>query len=119
MIWVIEDFQLNGKDIVWLAWGLTLFAGLTMVTNIPYYSGKEFNLHKKFLFRGIAVAALCFCTGSKPPTSSIVWIVLLYAFSGYGIKIWRLVKTESVAIHKERMDCISCMRNYKQFILLQ
>lgn len=42
MIWVVLGFQVDVADITWLAWAMTLFAGLTMVTNIPYYSGKEF-----------------------------------------------------------------------------
>lgn len=61
MIWVVLGFQVDAADITWLAWAMTLFAGLTMVTNIPYYSGKEFNLHKKVSFLWFCC---CFCSFS-------------------------------------------------------
>lgn len=93
MIWVVEDFQINGGDIAWLAWGLTLFAGLTMVTNIPYYSGKEFNLHKKVSFFVVSLLLLfVFVLVPNQPPVVLFVLFLLYALSGYGMKIWRLMK---------------------------
>lgn len=93
MIWVAEDFQLDGADAVWLAWALTLFAGLTMVTNIPYYSGKEFNLHKKVSFFVVSLLLLfIFVLVPSHPPVVLFGLFLLYTFSGYGMKIWRLVK---------------------------
>lgn len=93
MIWLAEDSQINGEDIVWLAWGLTLFAGLTMVTSIPYYSGKEFNLRKKVSFFVVSLLLLfVFVVGPSHPPVVLFGLFLLYAFSGYGMKIWRLVK---------------------------
>ncbi|MDT8363859.1 MAG: CDP-diacylglycerol--serine O-phosphatidyltransferase [Nitrosomonas sp.] len=93
MIWVVEDFQISGNDVAWLAWGLTLFAGLTMVTNIPYYSGKEFNLHKKVSFFVVSLLLLfIFVLVPNQPPAVLFVLFLCYAFSGYGMKIWRLVK---------------------------
>ena len=49
----------------WWAWAVTLFAGLTMVSNIPYYSFKTINLKKSVPFLAIFVvraghrAAVC------------------------------------------------------------
>jgi CDP-diacylglycerol--serine O-phosphatidyltransferase len=94
MIWVVEDFQIAGTDVRWLAWVITLFAGLTMVTNIPYYSGKEFNLHKKVSFFVVLLLLLFFFVliPSHPPLT-LFGLFLLYALSGYGMKIWRLGKS--------------------------
>jgi len=93
MIWVALDFQVAGTDIRWLAWSMTLFAGLTMVTNIPYYSGKEFNLHRKVSFFVVLLLLLFFFVliPSHPPLV-LFGLFLIYALSGYGMRIWRLVK---------------------------
>ena len=44
LVWVMNDYGIKGPDIRWLAWGVTLFAGLTMVSNLHFYSGKDINL---------------------------------------------------------------------------
>lgn len=72
MIWVVLGFQVDAADITWLAWAMTLFAGLTMVTNIPYYSGKEFNLHKKVSFLWFCC---CFCSFRSDSESSTAGVV--------------------------------------------
>ena len=36
----------------WLAWGVTLFAGVTMVTNVPFYSFKDINLEERAVLGG-------------------------------------------------------------------
>lgn len=47
LVWVMLNFQVQGGDIKWLAGIVTLFAAFTMVSNIPYYSGKEINLRRR------------------------------------------------------------------------
>lgn len=49
LIWVVTDmgetaFSLPGM--VWLTFAMTLYAGLTMVTNIPFYSFKDVNFRR-------------------------------------------------------------------------
>jgi len=39
-ILLMDDFAVNGVDVRWFAWSITLFAGLTMVSNVPFYSLK-------------------------------------------------------------------------------
>ena len=31
LIWVLDDYHVKGGDVAWLAWGVTVFAGVTMV----------------------------------------------------------------------------------------
>jgi CDP-diacylglycerol--serine O-phosphatidyltransferase len=45
LIWVMDDAGFKGAPRdrlagMWTAFGVTLFAGLTMVTNVPFYSFK-------------------------------------------------------------------------------
>lgn len=93
MIWVVLGFQVAPADISWLAWIMTLFAGLTMVTNIPYYSGKEINLHKRVSFFVIVLLLLfIFVLIPSHPPLVLFGMFLAYALSGYGMKIWRFYK---------------------------
>ncbi|HBV20317.1 MAG TPA: CDP-diacylglycerol--serine O-phosphatidyltransferase [Nitrosomonas sp.] len=93
LVWVMLDFQVSGTDIKWLALIVTLFAGLTMVSNIPFYSGKEINLMRRVPFVTILLLVLFFFVliPSHPP---VVLFCLFagYALSGYCIKLWRFLK---------------------------
>ena len=50
LVWAMNEYQIRGQDVKWLAWGLTVFAGLTMVSNFKFYSGKDINLRKSVSF---------------------------------------------------------------------
>lgn len=82
----------------WLMFAITLFAGLSMVTNIPYYRFKDFGGKRSVPFSLlIAVVLLIALINTDPPI--ILFIFFLgYAISGYGVYIWRRVKGETVSI---------------------
>ncbi|MEK7792156.1 MAG: CDP-diacylglycerol--serine O-phosphatidyltransferase [Pseudomonadota bacterium] len=90
LVWVMLNFQVQGTDIKWLAFGVTLFAALTMVSNIPYYSGKEINLRRRVPFFTVLLLVLFFFVliPSHPPLV-LFCLFALYACSGYFIKLWR------------------------------
>src|SRR5215212_6129136 len=46
MIWVLNDYQVRGGDVKWYAAGLTVYAGITMVSSVRFYSGKDINLRR-------------------------------------------------------------------------
>src|SRR5437867_3374120 len=50
LVWVIDDLGYDPDNVRWLAWFVTLFAGLTMVSNLKYYSFKTINLKKSVPF---------------------------------------------------------------------
>lgn len=93
LVWVTIDFQIEGADIKWLVLIVTLFAGLTMVSNIPYYSGKEINLRRRVPFVTVLLLVLFFFVliPIHPPLI-LFSLFALYAFSGYFIKLWRFGK---------------------------
>jgi CDP-diacylglycerol--serine O-phosphatidyltransferase len=84
LVWVFDDFGIDRE--LWLsviAWVFTMYAGITMVTNVPFYSFKEFNLKKAVPFwvmlafvAGLAVVSL------RPPVVLFL-LCLAYAVSGY------------------------------------
>ena len=57
---MMDDLKLYGSDFFWTSWIVTLFAGLTMVTNVPFYSFKDINFRKSVPFIVIFLIALAF-----------------------------------------------------------
>lgn len=84
MVMALNEYQIRGNDVRWLAWSVTMFAGLTMVSNFKYYSGKDINLRKSVSFGaivGIAMAVL----GVAILFQSTLPETLFAIFVGYGI----------------------------------
>ncbi|MEO8976758.1 MAG: CDP-diacylglycerol--serine O-phosphatidyltransferase, partial [Casimicrobiaceae bacterium] len=57
-VFIIDDYMVDPSGLRWFAWGITLFAGLTMVSNLKYYSFKAINLRKSVPFLAIFVFVL-------------------------------------------------------------
>jgi CDP-diacylglycerol--serine O-phosphatidyltransferase len=93
LIWVMHDYGVNGTDIRWLAWGLTLFAGLTMVSNVRYYSGKDINLRRSVPFTVVLLIVLGFILISLDPAHVLFGAFVLYGLSGYAVWIWHRVRS--------------------------
>ena len=83
LVWVMIVSGVSGPDIRWLACGLTIFAGVTMVSNIRYYSFKDINLRKSVPFFVIAAIVLGFALVSISPEMTLFGFFLLYGLSGY------------------------------------
>ncbi|EKE18379.1 MAG: hypothetical protein ACD_10C00011G0004 [uncultured bacterium] len=83
LVWVMIVSGVSGPDIRWLACGLTIFAGVTMVSNVRYYSFKDINLRKSVPFFVIAAIVLGFALVSISPEMTLFGFFLLYGLSGY------------------------------------
>jgi CDP-diacylglycerol---serine O-phosphatidyltransferase len=83
LIWVLIDNQWTGEEAAWYACVLTIFAGITMVSNLRYYSGKDINLRKSVPFMMVAAIALGFALVSSYPPGVLFALFLIYALSGY------------------------------------
>lgn len=83
LVWVMDDFQVAATTVAWLAWALTVFAGLTMVSNIRYYSFKEINMRKSIPFVAMLLIILGFALVMYSPPQVLFLVFLAYAFSGY------------------------------------
>ena len=62
---------------------LTLFAGLTMVSNVQYYSFKTINLRRSVSFVVVLLVVLFFVLVSFEPPMVLFLGFVLYALSGY------------------------------------
>ena len=88
MVWVTHDSGMKGWDIHWIAWAVTLFAGLTMVSNIRFYSGKDINMRRSVPFAVVLLIVLGFILISLDPGKVLFGGFVLYALSGYAMWLW-------------------------------
>jgi len=82
-VWVMMDFGVEGADLRWVAAFVTIFAGVTMVSNFRFYSFKDINLRKSVPFIVVAALVLVFVLVSSYPPGVLFGLFCLYALSGY------------------------------------
>jgi len=106
-VWLITDlresklFDGSVADLRWLAWSVTVYAGVTMVSSVPFYSFKDLNLRRSVPFFFIAVGALVLVLISQDPPSSLFLIVTAYALSGYFVFAWQKYHGKDVVLFVE------------------
>ena len=102
-IWIMDDagFRDGVRDIPWLVWTtftLTLFSGLTMVTNVPFYSFKDFGLKRSVPFITIVAIALGIALITLHVPGMLFGLFMLYGLSGYGMYAYRRAKGKPVSM---------------------
>jgi CDP-diacylglycerol--serine O-phosphatidyltransferase len=60
-----------------------MFAGITMVTNVPFYSFKDINLKKSVPFWVVLVFVAALAVISLKPAVVLFLLMLAYAVHGY------------------------------------
>jgi len=83
LVWVLIDNHWSGEEARWYACILTVFAGVTMVSTVRYYSGKDINLRRSVPFVAVVAIALAFALVSSYPAGVLFALFLGYALSGY------------------------------------
>ena len=99
LVWALNEYQIQGADVKWLAWGLTVFAGLTMVSNFKFYSGKDINLRKSVPFSvvvGITLGMVVLFMLSSTLPETLFLLFVAYGCSGYAIWIYEEIKAKGV-----------------------
>ena len=91
LVWVMDEYGISGSQVHWLAFAVTLFAGLTMVSNIRYYSGKDINLRRSVPFMVVFLIAMGFVLIAYSPPEMLFAVVAFYALSGYAMSAWALL----------------------------
>ncbi|MSQ63835.1 MAG: CDP-diacylglycerol--serine O-phosphatidyltransferase [Betaproteobacteria bacterium] len=84
LVWVFDDLGIDRE--LWLsviAWVFTMYAGITMVSNVPFYSFKEINLKKSVPFWVVALFAAGLGVISLKPSVVLFLMVFAYGVSGY------------------------------------
>jgi len=101
-IWVMDE--LGWRDVArieWLTWcafAITLYAGLTMVTNVPFYSFKDVSFRRTVPFVVIVGIALGFAIFAYHPALVFFGLFLVYGTSGYAVYAWKRAKGKPVSV---------------------
>jgi CDP-diacylglycerol---serine O-phosphatidyltransferase len=82
LVWAATDFGLTGESMVYVAFVLTVSMGLLMVSNIRYYSFKEFNFKNRVPFVAILIVMLVYAFASIDPPKVLFFGFLIYAIFG-------------------------------------
>jgi CDP-diacylglycerol---serine O-phosphatidyltransferase len=93
-VWLAIDNKIPVRDSVmpWVAFGVTVYAGLTMVSSAPFYSGKSFQLARSVPFWVMgALIVVIFVVSSDPPIA-LFSLFCLYALSGYLYWGWQFFR---------------------------
>ena len=100
LIWVIDDFGIQRAEIIrGIAAALTLFAGITMVSNVPFYSFKDINLRRSVPFWAVLLIAFAMILISSNPPMILFLLFIAYSFSGYAVWLlkWRQARRRKPA----------------------
>jgi CDP-diacylglycerol---serine O-phosphatidyltransferase len=95
LVWVVEQYDVDPEQVRWIAWALTMFAGLTMVSNFRFYSGKDINLRRSVPFSvvvGIAMGLVFLIAFSNTLPEMLFVLCAGYAISGYILWVGALVQ---------------------------
>lgn len=99
-IWLMTESGVKGTDalwgvpIPWITFGLALYTGLTMVTNVPFYSFKDLSMKRSVPFAVIVLIALIIAVVNIDPPTVLFLVFVIYGLSGYVVYGWR--KTQGV-----------------------
>ncbi|HEX6137902.1 MAG TPA: CDP-diacylglycerol--serine O-phosphatidyltransferase [Casimicrobiaceae bacterium] len=91
-VWVVDDLGYDPDALRWLAWFVTLFAGLTMVSNLRYYSFKTINLKKSVPFVAMFLIVLFLALVAYRPPLVLFAAFVAYALSGYAVSAWMTLR---------------------------
>jgi len=91
-IWVATDMGVAGAELAWPMFVTALYAGLTMVTNVPFYSFKDVHMKRSVPFAVIVLIAIGIAVINIDPPIVLFGIFVAYGLSGYVVYAWRKAK---------------------------
>jgi CDP-diacylglycerol--serine O-phosphatidyltransferase len=103
-IWLMTDLGVKGYEVAWVMFGFALYAGLTMVTNVPFYSFKDVQMKKSVPFVVIVLIALGIAVINIHPPVVLFALFVIYGLSGYAIYGWRKAKGQQTSVISTSTD---------------
>ncbi|MBG6114141.1 MULTISPECIES: CDP-diacylglycerol--serine O-phosphatidyltransferase [unclassified Polaromonas] len=103
-IWLMNDLGIDGDDVRWITFGLLLYAGLTMVTNLPFYSFKDVQMKHSVPFFVIVLIALGIAIINIDPPTVIFGLFVIYGLSGYVLYGWRKANGQQTSMISTSTD---------------
>ncbi|MDZ4281904.1 MAG: phosphatidylcholine/phosphatidylserine synthase, partial [Hydrogenophaga sp.] len=99
-----QDNWLTWTQVTWTMFAFTLYAGLTMVTNVPFYSFKDVQMKKSVPFVVIVLIALGIAVINIHPPIVLFGVFVLYGLSGYGVYAWRKSRGQQTSVISTSTD---------------
>jgi CDP-diacylglycerol---serine O-phosphatidyltransferase len=103
-IWLTTEAGYVGADWQWPTFVLTLYAGLTMVTNVPFYSFKDLSLKKSVPFATLILVALGIAVINIHPPTVLFALFVCYGLSGYVVYAMRKAKGRPTSVISTSTD---------------
>jgi CDP-diacylglycerol---serine O-phosphatidyltransferase len=103
-IWLMNDMNQKGYDHAWVMFAVALYAGLTMVTNVPFYSFKDVQMKKSVPFAAIVLIALGIAVINIHPPIVLFALFVIYSVSGYAVYGWRKTKGQPTSMISTSTD---------------
>ena len=105
-IWLVTEWGKRGGEVLFLSWtqiswvtfALTLYAGLSMVTNAPFYSFKDVQRKRSVPFAVIVLIALGIAVIFIHPPTVLFALFVAYGFSGYLVYAWRKSRGQQTSV---------------------
>lgn len=107
LVWVATDLRetkwidWSAQDLRWVSWTVAVYAGLTMVSSVPFYSFKDVNLRRSVPFVVIVLVALGLVLVSQDPPTLLFLAMLGYGISGWVLFFWRKSRGEKIEVFAE------------------
>ncbi len=106
-IWVATDLGWPGSSLAWPMFGVALYAGLTMVTNVPFYSFKDVHMKRSVPFIFIVLIVIGIGVINIDPPIVLFGVFVMYGLSGYAIYFSRKTRgipTSVISTSKDEPD---------------
>ena len=106
-IWLATDLGYKGTELSWPTFVVALYAGLTMVTNVPFYSFKDVSMKRSVPFVVIVAIAVAIALVNLDPPKVIFGLFVCYGLSGYviyGLRKSRGLQTSVISTSTDEPD---------------
>ncbi len=89
MVWAFHSFGISGQQVLWLAFLITVSAGVLMVSNVLYYSFKDIDFKGRVPFVVLLAVVLIVVLISIDPPKTLFAAAFCYGVSGPALMAWR------------------------------
>ncbi|MBC7917090.1 MAG: CDP-diacylglycerol--serine O-phosphatidyltransferase [Rhodoferax sp.] len=103
-LWMCTELGIKGPDVAWPVFVISLFAGLTMVTNVPFYSFKDVSMKRSVPFGVVVAMALVIAFINIDPPKVMFGLFVIYGLSGYVIYGFRKARGQQTSVISTSTD---------------
>jgi CDP-diacylglycerol---serine O-phosphatidyltransferase len=95
---VSPDSSLLGIPVRYMACVCAIFSGVSMVTNVLFWSGKSINLRRAIPFAAALAFVVVLLVVSSYPPGVLFGLFVCYGLSGYVMSVWRRLRRRKPAV---------------------